>query len=175
MPFPDRTQAQDEAPPTLWRAGLIGMSDDARIEQRCRFEGILVQEIGADQPALVLRESHMGRKGFFHLISARLEYLEQIAMAPLEVLEHLGQLVGSGFGIEGEHSGDDVVRACLVGSIEVAWFGRRLERAHYDSCRIRAHIQTLSVQKCGWRQNALDLSCVQIQPESGAPSAKCRG
>src|SRR4029077_14050244 len=47
--------------------------------------------------------------------------------------------------------------------------------AHYDSCRIRAHIQTLSVQKCGWRQNALDLACVQIQRHSGAQSAKCRG
>jgi len=92
----------------------------------------------------------MSRKGFFHLIGARLEYLEQIAMAALKVLEHLGQLFGSSIGIEGEDSGHNVVRTRLVGIIELTWFGRRLERAHYDSCRIRAHIQTLSVQKCGW-------------------------
>src|SRR4029077_16097926 len=90
-------------------------------------------------------------------------------------LEHLGQLAGCGRRIEGEDSGDNVVRPYLVGSIEVAWCARRLERSHYDSCRIRAHIQTLSVQKCGWRQNALDLACAQVQPDSGAQSAKWRG
>ena len=54
MPFADRAQAQDEAAPAFRRAGLIGMGDDARIEQRRGFEGIFVQKIGADQLALDL-------------------------------------------------------------------------------------------------------------------------
>ena len=52
MPFADGAKAQDEATAALRRARLIGMGDDARIEQRRRFEGILVQEIGSDQLAL---------------------------------------------------------------------------------------------------------------------------
>jgi hypothetical protein len=92
----------------------------------------------------------MGRKGFFHLSGTRLEYLEQIAMPPLKVLEHLGQLGGSGFGIEGEDSVDDVVRPCLVNSIEVPWFSRRLERPHDDPCRVGAQIQALSAHTRGW-------------------------
>ena len=39
---------------------LVGMRDDARIEQRRRFERILVQEIGADEPALLLGERRVG-------------------------------------------------------------------------------------------------------------------
>ena len=73
MPFADRAQAEDEATSAFRRAGLIGMGDDARIEQRRRFEGIFVQEIGADQLALVLGEGGVGGERLFHLVGARLE------------------------------------------------------------------------------------------------------
>ena len=53
MPFADRAKTEDEATAAFRRTGLIGMGDDARIEQRRRFEGIFVQEIGADQLTLL--------------------------------------------------------------------------------------------------------------------------
>ena len=59
MPLADRAQAEDEAPAAFRRAGLIGMGDDARVEQRRRFEGIFVQEIGADELALGFCESRV--------------------------------------------------------------------------------------------------------------------
>jgi hypothetical protein len=89
------------------------------------------------------------REGFFHFIGTRLEYLKQITVAALEILEDLGQLVGSGFWIEGHDSVDDVIRPCLVDGTEVPRFGCRLERAHDYSRRIGAQTRTLPVQKHG--------------------------
>ena len=89
----------------------------------------------------------MRRKGLFHLNGARLESFEQIAMAPLKVLQHLGQQAGGGTWVERQDSIDDVVCPCLVRGVEVPWFGRRLQRTHEDSCWIGAQIQTLSVQE----------------------------
>ena len=147
MPFPDGAKAEDEATPAFRRAGLIGMRDDARIEQRRRFEGIFVQKIGADQLALCLGESGMRREGIFHFVGARLEGRQQVAVAALEILEHVGQLGGHRLGIERQDPVDDVVRPGLVGGIEVAWLGRRLERAHDHPRRIGAQIKRLPVQE----------------------------
>src|SRR5580698_417430 len=178
MSFSHCTQAQYETSPALWHTGLIRMSNDARIEKRRSLERVLMQEIGADQPALVLGECRVDRKGFFHFIGARLKYLEQIAVPALEVLEHLGQLAGSGFGIERHDSIDDVVRPCPVGGIEVPRFGCRLEWAHDHSRRIGAQIETLPVQKRRSRQDTLDLTWAQSKGNqarkacSGAASAR---
>ena len=73
MPFPDGAKAEDEAEPAFRRAGLIGMGDDARIEQCRRFEGIFMHKVGTDQLALRLGEIGMRRKGVFHFIGTRLE------------------------------------------------------------------------------------------------------
>ena len=51
-----------------------------------------MQEIGANQLALVLGERRMRGKGVLHFVGARLERLQQIAMAALEILQDLGQL-----------------------------------------------------------------------------------
>ena len=51
-PSPTARRLRMKRMPPCGRAGLIGMRDDARIEQRRCFEGILVQEIGADQLTL---------------------------------------------------------------------------------------------------------------------------
>src|SRR5258705_2521431 len=130
MPLSNRTQAQYEASSALRRPGLIGVSNNARIEQRGRLERILVEEIGAHQSALFPCESGVRREGFFHFIGTRLEYLKQITVAALEILEDLGQLVSSGFWIERHDSVDDVIRPCLVDGTEVPRFSCRLERAH---------------------------------------------
>jgi len=125
------------------------MGDDARIEQCRRFEGIFVHEIGAHQPSLRLCEGRMGSKRLFHFIGARLEYLEQISMATLKVLENFGQLFVSRFRIERQDSIDDVIRPRLVCGVEIPRFGRRFEWAHDHSCRIRAQIQSLPIQRAG--------------------------
>src|SRR5271168_1943934 len=69
-----------------------------------------------------------------------------MAVAIAEVIEHFGQLAGSGVGIERQDAVDDVVRPGLVGGVEVARFGRRLEGTHDHSSRIRAQIKILPVQ-----------------------------
>ena len=114
MPFPDRAKTQDEATPAFRRTGLIRMGDDARIEQRRRLEGIFMHEIGADQLALHLGENDMSSKGVFHFVGTRLERLQQVAVAALEILENIGQLVGCRLGIERQDPLDDMVRPCLV-------------------------------------------------------------
>ena len=84
--------------------------------------------------------------GFFHLIGARFEYLEQIAVTTLKVLKNLRELTGGGVGIERQDAIDDVIRACLVGGIQVPRFGGRLERPDDNSRRIRAQIKILPIQ-----------------------------
>lgn len=128
---------------------MIEMSDDAWIEQRCRFERILVHEIGAQQPTLLFCESRVGGDGFFHFIGASLECLEQIAMTSLKVLEDFGEFAGGCFGIKRQDAIDDVIGTRLVGGVEVPRFCRRLERSDDHSCRIRAQIQTLPVKWVG--------------------------
>ena len=91
----------------------------------------------------------MRRKGVFHFVGARLECLQQVAMAALKVLKDIGQLAGCHLGIERQDPVDDMVRPGLVGGIEVARFGRRLERTHDHPRRIGAQIESLSVQECG--------------------------
>ena len=70
-------------------------------------------------------------------------------MAALEILEHVGQLAGRGLRIERQDPVDDMVGARLVGGVEVARLGRRLERAHDHARRIGAQIESLPVQERG--------------------------
>lgn len=68
-------------------------------------------------------------------------------MSPLEIVQDIRELSGNGFRIEGENPIDDMICAHLVGRIQVAGFGRRLERPHDDSRWIGAQVQPLPVQK----------------------------
>lgn len=68
-------------------------------------------------------------------------------MTPLEIFEHVGQLAGHGFRIERKHAINDVIGACLVGRIEVARLGRRLERTHNHTRRIGTQIKSLTIQE----------------------------
>ena len=124
----------------LRRAGLVGMPDDARIEQGRRLERILVKKISADQAALRLIQCGMRLERLFHLCGARLENFEQIPVTAFEIFEHVAQLLCSSFGIEPKNPADDMVRPGLIGRIEVSRFSRRLERSDDDSGWIRAQI-----------------------------------
>ena len=149
MPLPDRAKTEDEATSAFRRAGLIRMRDDARIEQCGCFEGIFVQEVGSDQLTLHLGENHVRRKGDFHFVGTRLEARQQVAMAALEVLKDIGQVVGRHLGAKCQDPLDDMVRAGLVGGLEVARLGRRLERPHDHARGIGPQVERLPVQECG--------------------------
>ena len=74
---------------------LIGVRDDARIEQRGRLERILVQEVGADQLALSLVNGACAGESILHFVGPRLEGGEQVTVAALEILEHIGELAAA--------------------------------------------------------------------------------
>ena len=70
-------------------------------------------------------------------------------MPAVEILQHVGELAGSGFGIERENAVDDMVGACLVGRVEIARLGRRLERAHDHPRGVGTQIKRLPIQESG--------------------------
>ena len=73
-------------------------------------------------------------------------------MPALEILQHVRELAGGGFGIERENAVDDMIGACLVGRVEIARLGRRLERPHDHPRGIGTQIERLPVQEGGLRQ-----------------------
>ena len=106
-----------------------------------------MQEVGADELPLLHREFRMGRECLFHVTRASLEHLEQIPMAPLEVIEHFGELRGGGGRIECKDALDDVIGPGFVGRVEIARFRRRPELANHHSGGIRAQVHGLPMQQ----------------------------
>src|SRR5580658_3425949 len=92
MALADSSETQDESKCAAGYTTLIGMGDDTRIEQRRRFKGVFVQEVGADQLPLRSAKGRMSGKNILHVAGARVETCRQIAMPTLEILQHLGQL-----------------------------------------------------------------------------------
>src|SRR5882757_3171355 len=109
------------------------MRDNAGIEQCRRFKRILVQKISAYELALYLGKTTVRREGLLHFVGTELKRLQQVAMPTLEVLQHVRQLDCRLLRIKLENALDDMVGARLVGRVEIARFGRRLERAHDDA------------------------------------------
>src|ERR1700712_5089865 len=116
------------------------MRYDAGIEQRRRLERILIEEISSDQLALDAGKSAVSRQRLLHLVGAELEFLQQIAMPALKILQHVCQQAGRDFRIERENTFDNVVGTGLVGRVKIARFSRRLERAHDDARRVRTQV-----------------------------------
>src|ERR1700683_310949 len=105
-----------------------------------------MHEIGAHQPTLLFCEACVGVKGFFHLIGARFECLEQIAMAALKVFSDFGQFTSRRCRIERQDSIDDMICARLISGVQIPRFSRRLEWTDDPPCRVRAQIKTLPVE-----------------------------
>ena len=152
MPFANGAKTQDKPATVFRRAGLVGMPDDARIEQGRGFERILVEKIGADQSTLRLIQLGMRFERVLHLGGARFENVEQVPVAAFEVFKHLAQLLRGGFGIEPKHPVDDMIGADLVRRVEVARLSRRFEGPDDDPGRIRAQIEALAIQEFGLGQ-----------------------
>ena len=91
----------------------------------------------------------MSLQRLFHDVGAGLERLQQVAMPALEIFQDVGELAGNGFAVQRQHPVDDVIGACLVGRVEIAGLGRRLERAHDHPRGIWTEIERLPVQEGG--------------------------
>ena len=138
MAFAHGAKAQDEPTAILRSAGLIGVPDDARIEQGRRLERILMKKICTDQATLRFIQIGMWFERVFHLRRAGLEDLQQVPVTTFEIFEHIAQLLRRCFGIEPKNPVDDVVGPGLIGWIEVSGFSRRFEGSDDDPGRIRA-------------------------------------
>src|SRR5689334_19736644 len=93
MSLTNGTQAQHEAQPPHRGPSLIGVGNDAWVEQRRGFERVFVQEISADQLALAIGEREVCAERLLHFIRALLEFIEQITVPALEILQDLRKLV----------------------------------------------------------------------------------
>ncbi|HUE66358.1 MAG TPA: hypothetical protein VMO78_18470 [Rhizomicrobium sp.] len=99
-----------------------------------------MEKIGPDQLALRFAEPGMVGERHLHLVGARLEYRQQVAMPSLEILQNVCQLIGGYLGIQGEDTVDDMVCPGPVGGIEIARFHGGLEWPHDYSGRVGPQI-----------------------------------
>jgi transposase len=89
----------------------------------------------------------MRRESILHFVRSGLESLQEVTMSTLEIVEDVRKLYRNGIRTERENPVDDVIRTHLVGWIQVAGFGRRLEWPHDDSRWIGTQMQPLPVQE----------------------------
>src|SRR6266851_8577603 len=127
MSFANGAKAQDESTAIFRCASLVGVPDDARIEQGRCLERVLVEKIRADQAPLGLVQLGMLLERRLHLCGACLENIEQIPMPTFEVFKHVAQLLRGSVGIEPKDPVDNMICADLIGWVEVSRFSRRLE------------------------------------------------
>src|SRR5664279_4558068 len=167
MPFANGAKAQDESAAMFRCAGLVGMPDDAWIEQGRGFERILVEKISPDQSTLRLIQLSMWFERVLHLSGARFKDVEQVPVATFEVFEHLVQLLRGGFSIEPKHPVNDMIGTDLVSRVEVARLSRRFEGPDDDPGRIRAQIEALAIQEFGVGQRC-SLGAIELE------SCRCR-
>ena len=114
-----------------------------------------MQEVGADQLALHFGKRTVRQQRLLHFVGPALKRLQQVAVPALEILQHIGQLAGRGLRIEIENALDNMVGARLVGRVEIARFGRRLERTHDHARGIRPQIERPPIDKSGLQQDVL--------------------
>ena len=167
MPFADGAKAQDEAAAAIRCAGLVGMPDDARIEQGRSFERIFVEKISADQATLRLVQRSMRCERVLHLGGALFKNVEQVPVSACEVFEHLAQLLRGGVSIEPKHPVNDMIGTDLVGGVEVARLSCRFEGPDDDPGRVWPQIEALAIQEFGLGQRC---SLGAIEPVS----CRCR-
>ncbi len=152
MPFANGAKAQDESAAMFRCARLIGVPDDAWVEQGGGFERIFVEKIGPDQTTLRLIQWSMRFERVLHFCGARFKNVEQISVAAFEVFEHLAQLLRGSFSVEPKHPVNDMIGADLVSRVEVARLSRWFEGPDDDPGRIRAQIEALAIQELGLGQ-----------------------
>lgn len=89
-----------------------------------------MHEVCADELALHLVESNVGRERSLHFDSALFERRQQIAVSALEIFENLGQLLLCDLKVEAEHAIHDVIGPRFVRRFEVSRFRSGFEAPH---------------------------------------------
>lgn len=138
MTLADSAKAQNELTAARRRTGLVGMPDNAGIEQSRGFKRILIEKICADQAPLRLVQFGMRRERILHLRRTCIKGVQQISVAALEIFQHIVQLLRRDLGVKLQNPVDDMVGARLISRIEVSRFDRRFEGSDDDPGRIWA-------------------------------------
>ena len=86
-------------------------------------------------------------EGLLHFRGPRVEAIEQVTMPPLEILEHICELLSSGLGIKAQYTVDDMIGAGFVGAIEIPRLGGRPEWTDNDARRVWTQIQRLAIEE----------------------------
>ena len=156
VPFADGAQAQDEAQPPSGAPDWSGCGTMLGLNKRRGLERIFVQKIGADQAGAGSCVKAAWPRSASSISSARASNVSsRLRWRPWKFSSTSASWLAAVLGIERENPVDDMVGAGLVGRVEVARFGRRLERAHDDPGRIGPQIKGLPVQEGGLRQGVL--------------------
>jgi hypothetical protein len=162
MPFANGAKAQDEPAAMVRCARLVGMPDNARIEQGRGLERIFAEKIGPNQATLRFIQLSMWLERVLHLGGARFKNVEQVPVTTCEVFEHLAQLLRGSFGIEPKHPVNDMIGPDFVGRVEIARLSRRFERPDDDPGWIRAQIEALAIHEFGLGQRC-SLGAIELE------------
>jgi len=100
------------------------------------------------QVRLLQRES-VRRERLLHFVGPGFKRLQQVAVPALEVLKNIIELAGRGLRIELENTLDNMVGSRLVSRVEIARFGRRLERTDDYARGVGTQVKRLPIEKSG--------------------------
>ena len=111
-----------------------------------------MQEISTNQPPLCFGEGDMPREGLFHFVGAAFEFLDQLAMATVEILQNIREKAFRRPDVECQDPFYNHIRPRFIDRLEVSGLDRRPERAHDDARRVGSQEQRLPVQENGLAQ-----------------------
>ena len=89
MPFAGGTKAQQESPRSGREPRLVGVPHHRRIEERSRFQRVLLGEIGADQHSAVFAHLLIGQKVLLDLLETVQEEVTGLLMPVVKLAHHV--------------------------------------------------------------------------------------
>jgi len=118
VPFAGGPKAQDEAHRSRRKVGLVRVRHDRGIEQRRRFERVLVREIGAEKQLPLLGKPGTGPQPGSHLLETPPQEFQDLHVTIAELGFHLRQQRCDLALGKCHHHGPDVRGALPVGGME---------------------------------------------------------
>ena len=94
VPFAGRPQADDEPLRTGRQARLIRMPHHRRIEQRRRFERVLLRKITADEQLAVLADGRVGQQELLRVLEAMQDELPRLLMPAVKLGQQVADTAG---------------------------------------------------------------------------------
>ena len=106
-----------------------------------------MQKIRSHEMALLWRERRVRHERSFHLMRLCLECLQEVAMAPDKIFEHLCELAADGGGIQTQYAFDNAIRAGFVDWVQIPGLGRRPEWPDDHARGIGMQMENLPIEK----------------------------